>query len=146
MQSESDIKSAEKTLRQKLRTFSANSVLAGAVRDVSLTLTVMAQGGNTTLQLQALIDTGSEVCLVKRGLFPEDCFEHSTRPVTLTTANYQRMAGGYRKPSSHWNFAGRDRDNAQSVQVSTPSLIYEADISQDIILSYAWLAERGFDV
>ncbi len=113
---------------------------------MSLTLTVTTKGGNTTRELQALIDTGSEVCLVKRGLFPVDCFEHFTRPVTLTTANSQRMAGGVQEALLTLEFAGRDRYNAQPVQVSSPSLIYEADISQDIILSYAWLAERGFDV
>ncbi len=56
------------------------------------------------------------------------------------------MAGGVQEALFTLEFAGRDRDNAKTVRVSSPSLIYEAEISQDINLSYAWLAEHGFDV
>lgn len=138
--------SAQQQLRQRLRTFSANSVLSGSVRDVSLRLTVLATGSETSRTLEALVDTGSEVNLVRRGLFPPDCFQPSARPVSLTTANSQRMSGGVQEALLTLEFAGRDKESARPVHVSTPSLLYEADISQDIILSYAWLAERGFDV
>ena len=133
-------------LRVQLRALTAESVKAGAVKDVQLRIPASVMHGQTSTQVMVLIDTGAEVCLVKKDLFPAECFQRSARPVYLTAANSQIVQGGSNEALLTLTFNAKDRDNGREVQVQTPSLLYEAAIQQDMILSYAWLAERGFDV
>ena len=39
-----------------------------------------------TWQAMALLDTGAEVCLIRRGLLPADAFRQASRPLRLVTA------------------------------------------------------------
>jgi len=43
-------------------------------------------------------------------------------------------------------FMGSESDNKKKVALTTPTALYEADIEDDVILSYEWLRDRGFDV
>ena len=61
-------------------------------------------------------------------------------------ANSQKMSGGSNEALLTLDFDSNDRDTGRPMCVTTPSLLYEADTEQDILLSYSWLAERGFDV
>ncbi len=133
-------------LRAQLRTFTAESVKTGTINDVKLHILVTVRHGKTRTQVMALIETGAEVCLVKKGIFPQECIQRSAKPVALTVANSQLVVGGFNEALLTLEFVAKDRTTTNELKVSTPSLLFEADIGQDMILSYAWLAERGFDV
>ena len=137
---------ADVSLRARLRAFSSQLVDTGTVKDVQLRIQAFVMHGNARTQITALIDTGAEVSLVKKDLFPADCFQISARPICLTGANSQTLQGGVNEALLTLEFAATDKESGREIQVRTPSLLYEAAIELDMILSYAWLAERGFDV
>ncbi len=131
-------------LRAQLRTLTAESVKTGTIKDSKLHIQVTAKHGQTRTQVMALIDTGAEVCLVKKVSSHRSAF--SAKAVALTAANSKLVVGGFNEALLTLEFMARDKMTADEQNVSTPSLLYEADIGQDMTLSYAWLAERDFDV
>ena len=44
-------------------------------------------------EVRVLIDTGAEICLIRKGLFPRGLFSNTERPFRLTTANRQQLEG-----------------------------------------------------
>jgi hypothetical protein len=71
-----------------------------------------ARGGETQLRVKvrllaeeceaappchALIDTGAEVCIVRKNLIPQQFFQPAERPLRLVGANARKLEGGIRK-------------------------------------------------
>ena len=106
----------------------------------------LAMNGEGICQAEALIDTGAEVCLVKTGLLPDDAFRVAERPLRLVMANNQRLKGGKREATVELRFEATDVEGKTKIMVITPTNLYEADIEEDVILSYQWLGEREFEV
>ena len=49
------------------------------------------------VQCPALIDTGAEICVIQKGLVPEDLLRPAQRPLRLVGANERRLEGGDRE-------------------------------------------------
>ena len=94
--------------------------------------------------VQALIDTDSQINVVKRGVFPEHVMKPAKKPLLLTLADGQPFWGGDREMAARLNF-GKVLNH-----VSRPwrarANFYEGEIKADMILSLPWLAENGLDV
>ena len=141
-----DVTLAEETaLRERLRQFATCAVSAGSV-NVQLRVQARAKHRDVQKVVSILIDTGAEVSLVKKDLFPASCLQRAAKPVRLTTANASNMSGGQQEALLTLEFDAVDKTSGSKVTISTPCLLYEADIAQDVIVSYAWLAVRNFDV
>ena len=96
------------------------------------------------LQLMALIDTGAQVYLVRQSLLEAKDLIKMEVPMSLVTANQQPLAGGAYGAQMELLFRAHCEDTKQAVKVQTPTLVYAADIAEDVILSYTWLGERSF--
>jgi hypothetical protein len=110
---------------------------------ICVTLAIHGQG---ICQAQALIDTGAEVCLIKTGLLPKEAFHEAERPLRLIAANNQKLQGGTLETAIEIGMDATDVEGKTKVILMTPSNLYEADIEEDVILSYQWLGEREFEV
>ena len=135
----------ENKLRERLRRGTTHAIEAGKA-DIQLRIAAKATHRGFVRQVSILVDTGAEVSLVKSNLFPETCMQKATNPIKLTVANATKMVGGQREALLQLGFDATDRESGRKVRVETPSLLYEADITQDMIVSYRWLADRHFDV
>ena len=99
-------------------------------------------------EISAFIDTGSEVSLIKRGLLPDDSMRPAGRPLQLVTASGQVMRGGAREADTSLGLVGRcfDSGRKKKVALQTPTVLLEADMAEDVLLSYQWLGTRHFDI
>ena len=93
-------------------------------------------------QAMALIDTGAEVCLIRRGLLQERAFREAEFPLKLVAANNDPVVGGTKEVDLHIHFYGVEEGTKVKQRLRMPTTLYEAAIDEDIILSYRWLAER----
>lgn len=98
------------------------------------------------IRASALIDTGSEVNLVRRELLPQNCFDKSLAPIRFRAANHTIMDGGQLDATFFLSFSGTDIDTGGQATLNLPITCYDADISADIIISYEWLASMKIDV
>ena len=57
--------------------------------------------------MDALVDTGAEVSLVRTGLFKEEFLQPSRRRVRLKVANGEIMGVAPMRPLSVWNYGSR---------------------------------------
>jgi hypothetical protein len=125
----------------------AMPVRVDGMKDDNLRITVkVAVGDNFERELVALIDTGAQVDLIRRDLVPEELTRPATARIRLVMANAQPLKGGKREVEADLVFAGHDEDTRKPVEVKAPTVLYLADINDDIILSYSWLGSRQFAV
>ena len=96
--------------------------------------------------VMVLIDTGAQVSLIRRGIIPSEMFRKSPKPVRLVAAGKQVMHGGDREVELHLQFEGVFEGTDEKTKLFSPSTFYEADIADDLIVSYTWLGQRGFEV
>ena len=99
-----------------------------------------------SLEITTFVDTGSEVSLVRRGLLPEEILQSTHRPVQLVTASGQPLRGGSREAWVDLRFMGHEVGKPGKVVLATPTRLLEADMEEDVLLSYEWLGDRDFDV
>ena len=94
--------------------------------------------GDWSQSVTAFIDTGSEISLVKRGLLPDGLLKKAARPMQLLTASGQPMRGGSREVNSHLKLEGKSAGDPphKRVVLTTPTTLHEADMMEDILLSY----------
>jgi hypothetical protein len=64
----------------------------------------------------------------------------------LVAANNRPVQGGTREVSLELVFQGFSEDTGKPVKVVVPTKLCEADIEDDVIVSYTWLGEREFQV
>ena len=67
----------------------------GDERQLHLKVRVMCERKEVVADV--LVDTGAQVSLVRKGLFPDTCLKDSDRPVRLKVANGEIMGGGSRE-------------------------------------------------
>lgn len=58
---------------------------------------VEVEAGGVKIPAKALIDTGAQTCLVKKGLLPEAVFRAAERPLVLRTVSGEAIPGGQRE-------------------------------------------------
>ena len=117
---------------------------------ISLILRVWSlQPDGTKVPLDALVDTGCEVNLIRAGLVPQNYFSPSTVRIRLVNASGEALGGGAQQVKLNLQVQGYE-----VTEVSPPpsrilgfeTIFYEADISVDIILSYKWLYEYDINI
>ena len=97
-------------------------------------------------KLEALVDTGADINLVRRGLVPSECLTASARPLYIVAANQVSLGGNHRELRGELLISGQPMGPLVPPQVSIPLLAFDADIDVDAILSYEWLASQHIDV
>lgn len=98
------------------------------------------------LQVKVLVDTGAEVCLIRKGLVAQDALTPAEKPLRLVAANNQRLHGGDKVLTADLHFQAAEWDTKKRITLTAPTTFYEAAMVEDVILSYRWLAERYLDV
>ena len=94
----------------------------------------------------ALVDTGCEVNLVRRGLIQESEFSVTRNPLRFLAANKTVVPGGDRELECTLVFTGLDQDTKVATPVSIPSSFYDAEIGVDAIFAYEWMARSKIDI
>ena len=92
------------------------------------------------------IDTGSDVCLIRRGIAPVAEMRPAQQPMRLTGANRGAIPGGQFEILANIRLLGEDLNTGNPIAITVPTTLMEADIEEDIILSLEWLGEHDFDV
>jgi hypothetical protein len=111
-----------------------------------LDIRLLANNQEVVSQCTALVDTGAEICLVKKGLIPSDLFVAAQRPVRLVGANGKRLEGGDREVTLTLCIQGVRLGTTQKIELRIPTTFHEAEIMDDAILGYVWCAKRGVDI
>lgn len=103
---------------------------------------VLQKGQLPGCQTTVLIDTGAEACLIRKGLLPASAFRNAVTPLRLVAANQGRLPGGNLQVEVDIHFNATDVDSKIKKVVRVPTTLYEAEIEEDVILSYQWMGER----
>jgi len=117
--------------------------LCDVARQIALEILVCPINGENKV-VKALIDTGAQINVVKRGLFPENVMKPAKKPLMLTLADGQAFWGGDREVTARLTF-GKIVNHAVRPWRARANF-YEGEIKADMILSLPWLAENGLDV
>lgn len=99
-----------------------------------------------TFLVKALIDTGAEVNIIRRGIIPPELLRRAETPISLSTADSSAIQGGKLGVSGLANLRGHERDLKIPVDVQCPVHFYEAVIAAEAILSYGWLGQHNFHI
>ena len=96
-----------------------------------LHLKVRVRCGQEKLVVDALVDTGAQVSLVRRGLFKEEPLQPSRRPVRLKVANGEIMGGGTHEAAISMEFLEHERLNRPDLarRSTLSGNFYVADIT-----------------
>ena len=98
-------------------------------------LEVWITAGGISVQAQALVDTGAETTLVRRGLLPEVCFQESRRPLLLRTVSGQQLEGGRHEVVAQLEFAAEtEHGDAVERPWVTEVVAHDGDVGCDITL------------
>ena len=95
-------------------------------------------------KVRALIDTGAQINVIRRGLFPEESLQQAKKPLMLTLADGQAFGGGDKEIAATL-YMGRQR-NACIEPWKAKAQFYVGEVKADAILGYPWLAQNGLDV
>ena len=112
----------------------------------NLRIPIRMMGESGARYYRALVDTGAEVCLVRRGVISPHEFRTPIRPIVLKTASDQVMGGGQREALVVFEMMAQNEETGRKSLIRIPTWCYEADIKEDIILSYSWCWSRGMDI
>jgi len=122
-------------------------VRAPGMQDDALRISATAVVAERAPQtVSVLVDTGAQLSLVRRGLFPADLFQPAKCPTRLVTADRQPLMGGDRAIELELCFDGKCSDSSERPLIRVLTTLVEADISDDVIVSYSWLGSTEFDV
>ena len=113
-----------------------------------LHLKVRVQCGQEELVVDALVDTGAQVSLVRRGLFKEEPLQPSRRPVRLKVANGEIMGGGTHEATISMKFWEHERLNRPDLakRSTLSGNFYVADITDwDMIMGYDFMWETPLE-
>jgi len=107
---------------------------------------VLRLGDGLQIPIMALVDTGAEVNLLRKGLVDERDFVESDRPRRFVTANQELMDGGLVEVPCTLFMEGVDMDTGRQVWAECPITFYDANVGVDALLSYEWLRKEDIDV
>ena len=112
-----------------------------------LMMSVIVEVHDLQVQAKALIDTGAQTSLVRKGLFPESCFRRARRPLVLKTVSGEELPGGRDELAMAISFAAHSDDvTRRPTTWTTTAVAHDGNISCDLILGYPWLRENQLDV
>ena len=114
--------------------------------NLALQLWIDLKIGSKKFRVRALIDTGAEVNVIRKGLIPYEYTHPNLKPITLTAADSTGMAGGQRGVSGTAILGGSEQDTKEWIEIQCPVHFYEAQISAQVIISYSWLASQNLMV
>ena len=99
-------------------------------------------------EIEFLVDTGSEVNLIRPDLVPKDCEEKAEKGVRLLVANNEVMEGGYKMCRSQLQFFGVEigREYPKITKRNFGADFYLGGIKIEGILSYDWLEQNRLGV
>ena len=98
------------------------------------------------IQADALVDTGAEVSIIKKGLVPDSLLMEAKQPLRLVAANSQTMQGGTMEVQVELRLQARNFDTREHLTVATPCVFYVAEMEEDLILANIWLGMRDMVV
>ena len=105
---------------------------------------VMCLEDGTQNNITALVDTGSEVNLIRRGLVENHYTTDCGPKVKFWAVNQQSLGGNHRRLGCQLVLQGTEVDTRVRVRVRVTLLFplkgYDATIDTDMISSYEWLA------
>ena len=114
-------------------------------RKLIVDLHLRLKDGSTKI-LRALIDTGAEISLIRKGLLSAHYYRPSAHPKRFVAANQAVLEGGWVEIECKAVLKGHDIDTGLEGEVECPTIFYDANISVDAILSYDWMAKNLVDV
>ena len=108
----------------------------------------LALGTHTGSQhiLTALIDTGAEYNLCRKGLLPDAAWRKADKPLHFYAADNTTLAGGDRQVTAALTLHGQQLHGQGTHVFTFGADLYEAYIQKDIILSYTWMAQHAIMV
>ena len=106
--------------------------------------TILPDGSERLYRIHALIDTGCELNLIKRGLLPPMYFNIPKTSIRLVTANGTQLGGGTKQTVQNLKTIGQSPHEVVNLEFQT--LFFEAEIACDAILSFKWLSQYNLDV
>lgn len=112
---------------------------------LTLVLRVCSPGGRQKF-IRALVDTGAQVNLIKKGLFPGGDFVEAESPLRLIAANGQVLEGGRRTISLRMKWYQSSDEEEVTPEIEMPGEFFEAEIGIDAILSYPWCRKNKLAV
>jgi hypothetical protein len=97
--------------------------------------------------INALIDTGAEVNLVRRGMLPSTYLLPAPKPLSLVTASGAKMEGGEREATLGLVLRREGGlGQGEGALWTAPASFYEADIHVEAIIGFPWLEENQLGV
>jgi hypothetical protein len=116
----------------------------GHRKSLIMPFTIRPEGSDQVYNIHALIDTGCELNLIKRGLLPLKYFKAPKTSIRLVTANGSQLGGGNRQTFQKlWTFG---QSSHEGVNLNFGTWFFEAEIACDAILSFRWLSQCNLDV
>ncbi len=88
------------------------------------------------MSILALVDTGSEVNIIRRGLIDPGHTSAFGPEIHFCAVNKQSLGQNYRRLSWGIILSGVDQDTGARVELRYPIRAFDAPIDVDIILSY----------
>ena len=123
-------------------------------RERQLIVRTVIEINGTRRRATALIDTGAEANLVRRGWLSDEELRPARHPLTLITADGTQMSGGDKSFKGALSLSGMLRKFPEPADLpktggnveSFPVEAYLADTSYDMILSYEWMAKHRLTI
>jgi hypothetical protein len=101
---------------------------------------------STLRDLDILVDTGAEACLIQQGLVPAHLLRHAEKPLRFVTADGQHLQGGERCVTVKLRLRSESSELPTSEIAEFSVEFYEANIRVDAILSYPWLSQAKLGI
>ena len=117
-------------------------------RDRQLHLKIRALCGEMERFFNVLVDTGTQVSLVKAGLLPPECLTASQRRVRLKLANGQYMVEGTKEAEIALQFVNQRELSRPDLgkEILLKGKFYEAKMDWDMIVGYDFMMETDSGV
>ena len=118
----------------------------GRETQLKIPIRLLAEERELVPECAALIDTGAEICVRRKGLIPENYLRPAQKPLTLVGANERRLEGGDKEVTLTSSIWATPKGSQTPVEFRVPTVFYVADIRTTVILSYEWCQRKGVDV
>ncbi|EPS71058.1 hypothetical protein M569_03701 [Genlisea aurea] len=97
-------------------------------------------------RIRALIDTGAEVCIVRPGIVHPHQLRPARKILRMRTANGGILEGGLFETLVVLEMMAVDTETGKDCLIRLPTWCYEANVNDDIILSYRWCQGRAMEI
>ena len=118
----------------------------GRETQLKIPIRLLCEEREIVQECTALIDTGAEICVLRKGLVPEEYLSPAKKPLRLVGANERRLEGGEKEVTLILSIWALPKNSAEAVEFRIPTTFYVADIREPAILSYDWCRRKGIDI